>query len=59
MTGATIRELTEDSAEAIPEGRIYYEGGDSPLAEEDTEYVRLIKVGGEWKLADCNILFGT
>ena len=57
VTGATVRDLTEDSAEAIPEGVVRYEGGESPLADEDSEYARFVKVDGEWKLADCNILF--
>ena len=57
VTGATIRDLTEDSAEALPEGLIRFEGGEVSLAEDDSEYVRLIKVDGEWKLTDCNILF--
>lgn len=57
VTGATVRDLTEDSAEAIPEGIVRFEDGESPLADEDAEYARLVKVDGEWKLADCNILF--
>ena len=57
VTGATVRDLTEDSAEAIPEGVVRYEGGESPLADENSEYARFMKVDGEWKLADCNILF--
>lgn len=59
VTGATIRDLTEDSAEALPEGTIRYEGGDSPLAEAGDEYARLVKIDGDWKFADCNILFGS
>ncbi len=57
VTGATVRDLTEDSAEAIPEGVVRFEGGESPLADGDSEYARFVKVDGEWKLADCNILF--
>jgi len=58
VTGATIRDLTEDSAEAIPEGTSSVDGEEFPLVgSDDPEYARLIKVGGEWKLADCNILF--
>ncbi len=57
VTGATVRDLTEDSAEAIPEGIVRFEGGESPLADEDSEYARFVNVDGEWKLADCNILF--
>lgn len=57
VTGATIRDLTEGSAEAIPEGIVRFEGGESPLADGNSEYARFVKVDGEWKLADCNILF--
>ena len=57
VTGATIRDLTEGSAEAIPEGIVRFEGGESPLADGNSEYARFVKVEGEWKLADCNILF--
>ena len=57
VTGARVRDLTEDSAEAIPEGIVRFEGGESPLADEDSEYARFVNVDGEWKLADCNVLF--
>ena len=57
VTGVVVRDLTEDSAEAIPEGVVRYEDGESPLADENSEYARFMKVDGEWKLADCNILF--
>lgn len=58
VTGADIRDLTDDSAEALPEGTVRYPGGEDVLADADSEYARFIKEGGDWKLADCNILFG-
>ena len=58
ITGVDIRDLTETTAEAIPEGTSSVGGEEFPLVDsENPEYASLIKVGGEWKLADCNILF--
>ncbi len=58
ITGVEIRDLTETMARAIPQGTSSVDGEEFPLVDsEDPEYARLIKVDGEWKLADCNILF--
>ena len=58
VTGVDIRDLTETTAEAIPQGTSSVEGDEFPLVDSaDPEYARLIKIDGEWKLADCNILF--
>lgn len=58
VTGTIIRDLTPDSAEALPEGLRRRDGNEFPLVEpDDPEYVRVIKVDDAWKLADCNILF--
>lgn len=57
VTGATVRDLTEDSAEALPQGTSRVDGDEFPLADADSEYARFVKEDGEWKLADCNILF--
>ncbi len=58
ITGVDIRGLTETTAEAIPQGTSSVDGKESPLVDAaDPEYARLIKVDGEWKFADCSILF--
>ena len=58
ITGADIRDLTETTAEAIPQGTSSVDGEEFPLVDSaDSEYAGLIKTDGEWKLADCHILF--
>ena len=58
ITGVDIRDLTETTAEAIPQGNSSFDGEEFPLVDSDSpEYTRLIKVEGEWKMADCNIRF--
>lgn len=58
ITGVDIRDLTETTAEAVPQGTSSVDGEEFPLVDADEpEYASLIKVDGEWKLADCNILF--
>lgn len=58
ITGVDIRNLTETTADVIPEGTSSVDGVEFPLVDSaDPEYARLIKADGEWKLADCNILF--
>lgn len=58
ITGVDIRALTETMAEAIPRGTSSVDGVEFPLVDpDDPEYASLIKINGEWKLTDCNILF--
>lgn len=58
ITGVIISDLTETTAEAIPQGTRSVEGEKFPLVDSnDPEYASLIKIDGEWKFADCNILF--
>ena len=57
ITGADIRDLTETTAEALPEGTTTVGGQEFRLDDaDDPEYASLTKEDGEWKLADCSIL---
>jgi hypothetical protein len=57
VTGARLRDLTETTVEALPQGTSRVDDSEFPLADDDAEYTRLEKIDGEWKLVDCNILF--
>ena len=58
ITDVDIRDLTETTAEAVPQGTGSFDGEEFPLvSSQHPEYASLIKIDGEWKLTDCNILF--
>jgi hypothetical protein len=58
ITGVDIRDLTETTAEAVPQGTSTVDGVEFSLVDsDDPEYASLAKIDGEWKLTDCNILF--
>lgn len=52
LTGISVRNLEEDSAEVAVEGTVTVAGQEQPLGDEG-EYTRVVKENGEWKVADC------
>ena len=55
LAGVDIRNLEEDSAEALPQGFVTIDEQRSPLTAEDEDYTPLVKEDGDWKIAACDL----
>lgn len=58
LTRVDIRNLTESTAEAAPEGVGFFGGEIIELGSEYPEYASLVKENGEWKISTCEFLAG-
>ena len=59
VTGVELRDLTATTAEAMPVGTYRFDDDEGSLGSEGGDFTALVKEDGEWKFADCNILFGS
>jgi hypothetical protein len=55
ISGAQVRNVEADKAEAMPEGKMIYPGQEGPLTARGFE--QLVKEDGEWKFANCDFTF--
>ncbi len=55
IAGVDVRNLEEDTAEALPQGFIIIDEKRSSLTEEEEEYTPLVKEDGDWKIAACDL----
>lgn len=54
VTGVDVQNLTEESAEFLPEGTVTFDGEEQSITEEDGEYTKVVKEDGDWKFSDCD-----
>jgi uncharacterized protein (TIGR02246 family) len=54
VTGVDVRNLTDDSAEVLPEGTVILDGEEGPITSAGDEYFHAVKEDGEWKIAECD-----
>ena len=59
VTGVVLRDLTVTTVEAMPVGTYRFDDDEGSLGSEGGEFSALVREDGEWKFADCNILFGS
>jgi uncharacterized protein (TIGR02246 family) len=58
VTGVDVRNLTDDSAEVLPEGTVILDGEEGPISSDEDEYFHAVKEDGDWKLAECDFFSG-
>jgi len=55
IAGVDVRNLQEDTAEALPQGFVIIDEERAPLTAEDEDYTPLVKEDGDWKIAACDL----
>ena len=55
VAGVDVRNLKENSAEALPQGFVIIDEQRSSLTAEDEDYTPLVKEDGDWKIAACDL----
>jgi len=50
-----IRDLTETSAQYLPQVTLKSRGEEAPLAGPDEPYTTAVKENGAWKIAECDL----
>lgn len=56
VTDVQLQNLNGSEAESMPIGQVTFQGEPQPI--ESDAYTKLVKEGGGWKFAECNILGG-
>jgi hypothetical protein len=55
LEDVSIQNLTESSAEYLPQGTVRSEGEEAPLSGPDEPYTAAVKESGVWKIAECEL----
>ena len=55
LDGVSVQNLTETTAEFLPQGTVKSGGEEAPLSDPGEEYTLVVKENGAWKIAECEL----
>jgi hypothetical protein len=55
LDGVSVQNLTESSAEFLPQGTVKSEDEETELSSPDEDYSVAVKENGVWKIAECDL----